>query len=159
MSTTPTPWTAIPATGTQWPEGSWLLIGPADDNGASHTIAVVPPCDDDTHPGREHREAVWITEVMNQFAAFARELDNPRQRHHLLPYTPMIFNGPALHPTQVRAYALLAAANIPLPNPAGQRGFSYENVEEWEAKVLRSAARFERYIKEGEELPDGNTEV
>ncbi len=51
-----------------------------------------------------------------------------------------------LHETQVRAYALLAAANIPLPHPDGQRGFSYESVSEWEAKVLRSAARFERYI-------------
>lgn len=79
--------------------------------------------------------------------------------HRLLPDIPMTITGPALHPTQVRAYALLAAANIPLPAPSGQRGFSYESVSEWEAKVLRSAARFERYIKESEELPDGNTEV
>lgn len=65
-----------------------------------------------------------------------------------------------LHETQVRAYALLAAAHIPLPNPTGQRGLSYESVSEWEAKVLRSAARFERYIngktnitKESEDSP------
>lgn len=80
-------------------------------------------------------------------------------RDHVVPDIPMTITGPALHPTQVRAYALLAAANIPLPAPSGQRGFSYESVSEWEAKVLRSAARFERYIKENEELPDGNTEA
>ena len=60
---------------------------------------------------------------------------------------PLTITGPALHGTQVRAYALMAAATgITLAPAQSLRGASYENVEEWEARVLRSAARFERYI-------------
>ena len=48
----------------------------------------------------------------------------------------------AVHPTQVRAYALIAAANLPLPNsrPAA------DDLAVWRANVLRTAREFEKYI-------------
>lgn len=71
-------------------------------------------------------------------------------QRHLFPVS--ITERP-LHETQVRAYALLAAANIPIPvaRPA------YEDLAAWEAKVLRTAARFERYIN-GKKNDQGSEE-
>ena len=66
MTATPAPWTALPAPAALGhPDGTWLVVGPRGDNGEPHTIAVVMPCDDGTHPGRAQADAQLIA------AAFA----------------------------------------------------------------------------------------
>lgn len=66
MTATPAPWTALPAPAALGhPDGTWLVVGPRGDNGEPHTIAVVMPCDDGTHPGRVQADAQLIA------AAFA----------------------------------------------------------------------------------------
>lgn len=72
MTTTPGPWQAIPHAETTepdsdalYPHGTWLVVGPDDDNDASHTIAVCMPCDDDTHPGRAEADAKLIASYAN----------------------------------------------------------------------------------------------
>lgn len=144
-TTTPTPWTAIPAAGiSQWPRGSWIIIGPEDDNGESHTVAVVPPCDDSTHPfERREADARHIAKVISEVGALFLEMGKPQQRHHLLPGPFMTITGPALHETQIRAYALLAASNAHLPRTSAG----------WEEQTLALARKFERYIKESEDSP------
>lgn len=52
------------------------------------------------------------------------------------------FHELAPHPKTVRAAALMAAANM----LAGSAGAHPSTVEGWEARVLRTAQRFERYI-------------
>lgn len=63
--------------------------------------------------------------------------------------------GPALHPTQIRAYALLAASNM----LAGSVGFHPHPaaLADWEARVRETAERFAAHIAAGgSEVPDGH---
>jgi hypothetical protein len=66
---TPGPWRAVPYAkdGPLYPEGTWLVVGPDDDNAQPHTVAVCVPCDDDTHSRRAEADARLIVDTVNAF--------------------------------------------------------------------------------------------
>lgn len=79
-------------------------------------------------------------------AAIKDDEENHRTRHLF----PVDWNppGPPLHETQMRAYALLAAANLTSPNSRPNA----DDLEIWRNNVLRTAQEFEHYIT-GSENP------
>lgn len=76
-----------------------------------------------------------------------------RNRVNVLPDVEPKFTGPAMHETEVRAAALLAASNM----VGGTTGFHphASDVRAWETRVLDTARRFERYIN-GTTEPKGS---
>lgn len=69
--TTPGPWAVMPYETPPphlrplYPEGTYLVVGPPDDEGARHTVAVCLPCDDGTHPDRAAPDAFMIVAAFN----------------------------------------------------------------------------------------------
>jgi hypothetical protein len=57
----------------------------------------------------------------------------------------MTITGPALHETEVRAHALIAAANLTPPNSRPR----VEDLELWQRNVMRTAEVFAGYINSG----------
>lgn len=72
---------------------------------------------------------------------------NEGRRSRGMPEFPMTITGPALHPTQIRAYALIAASNM-LGSSVGFHPHP-GNVADWEGRVLKSAAHFVDFINKG----------
>lgn len=94
MTVTPAPWTALPAPADLGhPEGTWLVVGPrTPDEGEPHTIAVVFPCDDGTHPGRAQADAQRITRLVNAASALWEQT----KAEHDLNQPPLWMRGPRL---------------------------------------------------------------
>lgn len=92
--------------------------------------------------------------TQDQFAARMQEIERNAMSRQRFKITPVDWSGPALHPTQVRAYALLAAANLTPPNSRPNA----DDLALWRANVIRTAREYERYImqdppKESEDSP------
>lgn len=66
MSVTPRPWRTL-----RRADGVRIIVGPFDDNDASHTVAEVHVCDG-THPGRSHPDADLICSAVNWTASDER---------------------------------------------------------------------------------------
>lgn len=64
----------------------------------------------------------------------------------LPPRHEVVITGPALHETQIRAYALAAASHLPHANLRP----SHADIDAWHRQVLDLAVRFEAYIRGGE---------
>jgi hypothetical protein len=69
----------------------------------------------------------------------------PQSAYHQVVPNPKIFIGPELHDTQIRAYALIAAAQLQAPSPRWNR----DDIVLWERKVLDAADVYAHYIKNG----------
>lgn len=97
MSTTPTPWTALPAPpDLGYPDGAWLVVGPRTDEGESHTIAVCLPCGDGPHPAeRAWLDAQLIVARANSTTHLAEALirESHANVHLVTPADVMVISG------------------------------------------------------------------
>ena len=68
--------------------------------------------------------------------------------HRILPDPfQAILSGPALHPTQIRALALMSAVTLYASNVASNNNLTPADRPRLESSILDSAARFEAYIR------------
>lgn len=68
--------------------------------------------------------------------------------HRILPDPfQAILSGPALHPTQIRAQALMSAVTLYAYNVASNNNLMPADRPRLESSILDSAARFEAYIR------------